>query len=375
MYKKYITIPVAAITALGLSTNTFLANDNVMLIDDNIVVEAGTTLDLKAPIDFEKLTVDLNKLVNNNVSFNTENTITTKDTIYDSKFKVECSVKEVEVEYGKAFNFSERLPLSYYNISEGWQNITVNFNNKEMSFYDFESSTKTYKKLGTFTEVINFTLKSTGETSSVEIVVKVVDKTKPVLKGVKNITVAKGRKINLLKGVTATDNVDGNLTKKIKVSKYNAKLYNKAQKITYTVTDKSGNTTKKTVKLTIKDVIQKLDKYMYAKNDIPVRNSSSSKGKKIGTLKYQQKVHVTGRDKETGWYRISYKGKVGWVSDSYLATSKPTSKTPLYNNNSKKPSNPTKNCSNNCNKNCKDCMACDCACNNCERPGDCFDIN
>lgn len=351
MYKKYITIPVAAITALGLSTNTFLANDNVMLIDDNIVVEAGTTLDLKAPIDFEKLTVDLNKLVNNNVSFNTENTITTKDTIYDSKFKVECSVKEVEVEYGKAFNFSERLPLSYYNISEGWQNITVNFNNKEMSFYDFESSTKTYKKLGIFTEVINFTLKSTGETSSVEIVVKVVDKTKPVLKGVKNITVAKGRKINLLKGVTATDNVDGNLTKKIKVSKYNAKLYNKAQKITYTVTDKSGNTTKKTVKLTIKDNIQKLNKYMYAKNDIPVRNSSSSKGKKIGTLKYQQKVHVTGRDKNTGWYRISFNGKVGWVSDSYLSNSKPKTQTPTYNNGGRCPSNPDGDC----NVNCWDC--------------------
>ena len=71
--------------------------------------------------------------------------------------------------------------------------------------------------------------------------------------------------------------------------------------------------------------IKKLNKVMYATTVVNVRNKPSSKGKKLGTLRFSQKVKVTGQDKNTGWYRITYKGKVGYVSGSYLSTSKPSS--------------------------------------------------
>ena len=71
--------------------------------------------------------------------------------------------------------------------------------------------------------------------------------------------------------------------------------------------------------------INKLNKVMYATTALNVRSKPSSKGKKLGTLRFAQKVKVTGQDKNTGWYRITYKGKVGYVSGSYLSTSKPSS--------------------------------------------------
>ena len=45
MKKKYIIIPVAALTVLGIGTGVFLANDKVKLVNDNLVIEAGTELD------------------------------------------------------------------------------------------------------------------------------------------------------------------------------------------------------------------------------------------------------------------------------------------------------------------------------------------
>ena len=78
-------------------------------------------------------------------------------------------------------------------------------------------------------------------------------------------------------------------------------------------------------KSTTKQAIKKLNKTMYATTAVNVRNKPSSKGKKLGTLRFSQKVKVTGQDKNTGWYQIKYKGKIGYVSGSYLSTSKPSS--------------------------------------------------
>ena len=78
-------------------------------------------------------------------------------------------------------------------------------------------------------------------------------------------------------------------------------------------------------KSTTKQAIKKLNKTMYATTVVNVRDKANSKGKKLGTLRFAQKVKVTGQDKNTGWYQIKYKGKVGYVSGSYLSTSKPSS--------------------------------------------------
>lgn len=169
----------------------------------------------------------------------------------------------------------------------------------------------------------------TGERTIYEVTVKVIDKTAPTLKGVKStIKIVGGKNVvaRIKKGVSAKDNVDGKIAKsKIKISGYKAKKYGKVQKVTFTVKDKAGNVKKKTVKLKITNPVKKLNKTMYVKaSTLNVRSSSSAKGKKLGTLKFGNKIKVIGQDRNTGWYKIKYKGKTGWVNKSYVSTKKPS---------------------------------------------------
>lgn len=66
-----------------------------------------------------------------------------------------------------------------------------------------------------------------------------------------------------------------------------------------------------------------LDKKMYVKSAVNVRNLPSIDGEKIGGLSKGQEVVVTGQCNETKWYRIIYRDKVAFVSNNYLATDKP----------------------------------------------------
>lgn len=61
-----------------------------------------------------------------------------------------------------------------------------------------------------------------------------------------------------------------------------------------------------------------LDKTMYVKSSVNVRSGPSADYGKIGSLSKGKAVKVTGKSDQTGWYRIDYNGKVGYVSDSYL---------------------------------------------------------
>ena len=66
-----------------------------------------------------------------------------------------------------------------------------------------------------------------------------------------------------------------------------------------------------------------LDKTMYAKQTVNVRDLPSTDGNKLGGLSSAQEVKVTGQCNETSWYKIVFDGEVAFVSDSYLAEEKP----------------------------------------------------
>ena len=75
-----------------------------------------------------------------------------------------------------------------------------------------------------------------------------------------------------------------------------------------------------TPKFTFKD----MDKELYAKSSVNVRSLPSSEGDKLGSLSAWEKVKVTGQCNETSWYRIKYGDGIGYVSNNYLVTNKPT---------------------------------------------------
>lgn len=118
---------------------------------------------------------------------------------------------------------------------------------------DVDDSKVNLNKAGTY-KVIYSVTDSAGNTTSITKKVVVKKDAKPVIKGTKNKVVYVGtKKIDYLKGVTATDVRDGNLTSKIKVNKSKVNL-NKVgtYTVTYSVTDRSKNKTTKTIKVIVK---------------------------------------------------------------------------------------------------------------------------
>ena len=65
-----------------------------------------------------------------------------------------------------------------------------------------------------------------------------------------------------------------------------------------------------------------LSQTLYAQSTVNVRDLPEQTGAKLGSLTTNQEVTVTGQCNETGWYRISYNGGEGFVSNSYLGTEK-----------------------------------------------------
>lgn len=59
---------------------------------------------------------------------------------------------------------------------------------------------------------------------------------------------------------------------------------------------------------------------MYAKSSVNIRNLPSVEGKQLGKLGKYDVANVTGKCKETGWYRISYNNGTAYVSGDYLLT-------------------------------------------------------
>lgn len=65
-----------------------------------------------------------------------------------------------------------------------------------------------------------------------------------------------------------------------------------------------------------------LSQTMYAQSTVNVRDLPEQSGAKLGSLSTNQEVTVTGQCNETGWYKISYNGGEGFVSNSYLGSEK-----------------------------------------------------
>lgn len=65
-----------------------------------------------------------------------------------------------------------------------------------------------------------------------------------------------------------------------------------------------------------------LSQTMYAQSTVNVRDLPEQTGAKLGSLTTNQEVTVIGQCNETGWYKISYNGGEGFVSNSYLGSGK-----------------------------------------------------
>jgi len=107
------------------------------------------------------------------------------------------------------------------------------------------------KKVGTYTLTYKVADRS-GNTTTLIRKITVKDNVKPVITGAKSKTVKYKSSFNPMTGVTAKDNVDGSLTKSIKVTGSVNTKRKGVYALTYTVKDKAGNSTSMKIKITVR---------------------------------------------------------------------------------------------------------------------------
>ncbi len=73
---------------------------------------------------------------------------------------------------------------------------------------------------------------------------------------------------------------------------------------------------------------REMNTVMYVLNQVNVRKQPDADSELLDKLKKDTKVTVTAQCKENNWYRISYDGKTGYVSNNYLTKTAPPTPTP-----------------------------------------------
>ncbi|OIN67233.1 hypothetical protein BLD48_06295 [Exiguobacterium sp. KRL4] len=151
-----------------------------------------------------------------------------------------------------------------------------------------------------------------GNLTKVNRLITVRDTVKPTISGVSNVTIGLNQKFDVRKNVSAKDNVDGTLTKAIKIT--GSINVNKVgtYNLTYSVSDKAGNKTTIIRKVTVKDltkpvlsgVAAKTVKYKTSFNPMA---GVSAKDNLDGLLTKKIKVSGTVNTKKKGSYYLTYR--------------------------------------------------------------------
>ncbi|PEC46381.1 immunoglobulin-like domain-containing protein [Bacillus sp. AFS096315] len=169
------------------------------------------------------------------------------------------------------------------------------------------------KKKGVYT--LTYTISDlSGNTTTVNRTITVVDNIKPIISGAITKTISFGSTFNTLTGVTAKDNVDGDLTKSIKViGTVNTKKLG-VYTLTYTVSDKSGNKTVLIRKITVKDMTKPViygatSKTIKLKSTFNARTGVVAKDNIDGVITKYIKITNSVNTKKKGTYTIVYSVK------------------------------------------------------------------
>ena len=149
---------------------------------------------------------------------------------------------------------------------------------------------------------------------------------KPVVTGAGAKSVAMNTSFKPTSGVKASDDRDGNLTSKIKVTGTVNTKKKGTYTLTYTVTDKAGNKTSVKRKITVYDKVKPVisgakNKTVRLKSSFNPKSGVTAKDNADGNLTSKIKVSGKVNTKKKGTYKLTYT-----VTDSSKNTAKITRK-------------------------------------------------
>lgn len=233
--------------------------DNVLPVIKGAVnktISINSKFDSKAGVTArDNVDGDLTKIikVTGNINTKVKGTYTLTYTVSDKAGNTAAVVRKVTVAdltrpvIAGATN--KTIPLnSKFDLKAG---VTVkdDVDGNITNFLKISGSVNTKVK-GTYS--VTYTVKDkAGNTSTVTRKITVIDNVKPVIAGVGNKTIKLNSKFDSKAGVTAKDNVDGDLTKLIKISGTVNTKKKGTYTVTYSVADKWGNKTTISRKVTV----------------------------------------------------------------------------------------------------------------------------
>ncbi len=168
------------------------------------------------------------------------------------------------------------------------------------------------KKAGKYKLTYSVSDKAKNKTSVTRTITVKKDTVKPKISGATNKTVYFGSSFNPKTGVTAKDNADGDITKKIKISgKVNMKKAGK-YKLTYSVSDKAKNKASVTRTITVKkDTVKPkisgaTNKTLYIGSSFNPKTGVTAKDNADGNITKKIKISGKVNMKKAGKYKLTY---------------------------------------------------------------------
>lgn len=156
-------------------------------------------------------------------------------------------------------------------------------------------------KPGRYTLVYSVADKS-GNVTSINRTIRVVDKTPPALKGTYDVKIEYGSKFDPFSNVTALDNIDGDITDSIEIKGSIDTSKEGTQTLTYTVSDSSGNssTQKRTILVNEAPLnfLNTNEDYVSPDNQLTVNMSSIIRNDEGGYYSYTIDYSITNFTKD-----------------------------------------------------------------------------
>ncbi len=224
-------------------------------------------------------------------------TVTRKITVIDNVKPVISGATDKSINIGSTFDFKTGVTASD-NI-DGYLTNTINI-----------TGTVDTKKKGVYT--LTYTVSDvSGNVTAVTRTITVIDNIKPVIMGATNKTININSTFNPITAITAKDNVNGDLTKLIKITGAVDTKKKGVYTLTYTVSDKSGNKAVITRKITVKDNIKPVisgatAKTIKLKSTFNPKTGVTAKDNVDGNLTRIIKITGTVNTKKKGTYTLTY---------------------------------------------------------------------
>ncbi|PHE64312.1 cell surface protein [Bacillus toyonensis] len=165
------------------------------------------------------------------------------------------------------------------------------------------------KKLGTQKIKVEVRNKR-GITSSKDINVHIIDRESPKLDIKDSYKIQVGTELNLYKKVKATDNVDGDLSKKVKIADYDTNKVGTSV-LKMSVTDSSDNTTEKEVKLEVLEYVKPVievdeQQFVMLGSNFDPRQGVKATDEKDGDITHKVVVEQKVDTSKVGSYPVVY---------------------------------------------------------------------